>query len=117
MTDRKRIYTGCLLLCMVSGISAQSYDMIERRNPWNAGTNVTGIMMDSITTSYAELYGKNNHGDYRNYYEANQLWSAGAVAKSITHLKNYSLTGSFSFDQTSGKNMCGSMFIYPGGIR
>ncbi|WP_125041439.1 DUF6850 family outer membrane beta-barrel protein [Bacteroides faecalis] len=114
MTDKKRIYIGCLLLCMVSGISAQSYDIIERRNPWNAGTNVTGIMLDSLTTSYAELYGKNTHGDFRNYYEANQLWSAGAVAKSITHLKNYSLTGSFSFDQTSDKNMCGSMFIHPG---
>lgn len=64
--------------------------------------------------SYAELYGKNNHGDFRNYYEADKLWSAGAVAKSITHLKKYSLIGSFSFDHTSGKDMSGSMFIHPG---
>ena len=39
---------------------------------------------------------------------------SGAVAKSITHLKGYSLTGSFSFDHTSGKDMSGSMFIHPG---
>ncbi len=38
----------------------------------------------------------------------------GAIAKSITHLKGYSLTGSFSFDHTSGKDMSGSMFIQPG---
>ena len=41
-------------------------------------------------------------------------WNAGAIAKSITHLKGYSLTGSFSFDHTSGKDMSGSMFIHPG---
>lgn len=115
MSDMRNIYVACLLLlCMVSAASAQTYDIIERRNSWNAGANVTGIMMDSITTSYAELYGRNNHGDFRNYYEAEKSWSAGGIAKSITHLKGYSLTGSFSFDHTSGKNMSGSMFIHPG---
>lgn len=115
MSDMRKIDITCLLLlCMVSATSAQTYDIIERRNSWNAGANVTGIMMDSITTSYAELYENNRHGDLRNSYEAEKSWSAGAVAKSITHLKGYSLTGSFSFDQTSGKNMSGSMFIHPG---
>ena len=110
MSEMKKIYiTGLWILCLTSGVSAQTYDIIERRNSWNAGTNVTGIMMDSISASYAELYGKNNHGDFHNYYEAKEAWSAGAVAKSITHLKGYSLTGSFSFDHTSGKDMSGSM--------
>lgn len=100
MSEMKKIYiTGLWILCLTSGVSAQTYDIIERRNSWNAGTNVTGIMMDSISASYAELYGKNNHGDFRNYYEAKEAWSAGAVAKSITHLKGYSLTGSFSFSK------------------
>ena len=114
MSNMKGIYIGSMLLCIAAVSSAQTYDVIERRNSWNAGTNVTGIMMDSVTVSYAELYGKNNHGDFRNYYEADKLWSAGAVAKSITHLKKYSLIGSFSFDHTSGKDMSGSMFIHPG---
>lgn len=70
--------------------------------------------MDSISSSYAELYGKNNHGDFHHSYEAEKSWNAGAIAKSITHLKGYSLTGSFSFDHTSGKDMSGSMFIQPG---
>ncbi|MCS2766672.1 hypothetical protein NXV33_18995 [Bacteroides thetaiotaomicron] len=35
--------------------SAQTYDVIERRNSWNTGTNVTGIMMDSVTVSYTEF--------------------------------------------------------------
>lgn len=37
--------------------------------------------MDSVTVSYAELYGKNNHGDFRNYYEADKLWSAGCSSQ------------------------------------
>lgn len=114
MSNMKKIYIGCILLCTASGISAQTYENIERRNSWNAGTNVTGIRMDSVTVSYAELYGANNHGDFHNYYEADKAWSAGAVAKSITHLKKYSMIGSFSFDHTSGRNMSGSMFIHPG---
>lgn len=114
MSNMKEIYIGCLLLCIAAGSSAQTYDIIERRNSWNAGSNVTGIMMDSVTVSYAELYGKNNHGDFRNSCDAGKAWSAGAVAKSITHLKNYSLIGSFSFDHTSGRDMSGSMFIHPG---
>ena len=88
MSEMKKIYiTGLWILCLTSGVSAQTYDIIERRNSWNAGANVTGIMMDSISASYAELYGKNNHGDFRNYYEAKEAWSAGAVATvSYTHL-------------------------------
>ena len=76
MSEMKKIYiTGLWILCLTSGVSAQTYDIIERRNSWNAGANVTGIMMDSISASYAELYGKNNHGDFRNYYEAKEALS------------------------------------------
>lgn len=115
MSEMKKIcITGLWLLCIVYGVSAQTYDIIERRNSWNAGENVTGIRMDSISSSYAELYGKNNHGDFYHSYEAEKSWNAGAIAKSITHLKGYSLTGSFSFNHTSGKDMSGSMFIQPG---
>ena len=61
MSEMKKIcITGLWLLCIVYGVSAQTYDIIERRNSWNAGENVTGIRMDSISSSYAELYGKNN---------------------------------------------------------
>lgn len=115
MSEMKKIcITGLWLLCIVYGVSAQTYDIIERRNSWNAGENVTGNRMDSISSSYAELYGKNNHGDFYHSYEAEKSWNAGAIAKSITHLKGYSLTGSFSFNHTSGKDMSGSMFIQPG---
>jgi len=111
---KKIFITAFGLLSMAYSVSAQTYDLIERRNSWNAGENVTGIRMDSVSISYAELYGKGNQGEFRNTYEAEHSWNAGAVAKSITHLKGYSLTGSFSFDHTSGRNMSGSMFIYPG---
>ena len=115
MSEMKKIcITGLWLLCIVYGVSAQTYDIIERRNSWNAGENVTGIRMDSISSSYAELYGKNNHGDFYHSYEAEKSWNAGVIARSNPHLEGYSLTGSFSFNHTSGKDMSGSMFIQPG---
>lgn len=115
MNRMKTLYIiGVAITVILSETKAQTYELIERRNPWNAGSNVTGILTDSTSISYAEAYGKNGHGDFRNYYEADKTWSAGALAKSVTHLKRYSLTGSFSFDHTSGNNMSGSMFIRPG---
>ena len=63
--------------------------------------------MTSINTEQVLISGKKTR-------KKKEAWSAGAVAKSITHLKGYSLTGSFSFDHTSGKDMSGSMFIHPG---
>lgn len=38
MSEMKKIYiTGLWLLCIVYGVSAQTYDIIERRNSWNTG--------------------------------------------------------------------------------
>ncbi len=114
MNRTRNIVSAIALMCLAPQISAQTYDIIERRNPWNAGTNAAGIRMDSVTISYAELYGRYTGGGFRNYYEADRTWSAGAVAKTIAHTRKYSMKGSFSFDQTEGSDMCGSMFIRPG---
>lgn len=104
-----------LILSLASSqLFAGSFDRIERRNFWNAGNNVAGLRMDSVTISYAEIYGNAIHGGYRDYSDASQSWKAGAVAKTITHLKKISMKGSFSFDHFSGRQMCGSMFIHPG---
>ncbi len=114
MIRARNILIAFVLLCLVPEISAQTFDVVERRNPWNAGSNATGIRMDSLTISYAELYGRYTGGDFRDYYEADRSWSAGAVAKTIVHTAKYSMKGSFAFDHTSGSNMSGSMFINPG---
>lgn len=114
MIDIRKIFFSCLLSGLVVSVAAQPYDRTERRNFWNAGVNVTGLRMDSATVSYAELYGRYESGGFRDTYEAARTWSAGAVAKTMTHLAGYSMTGAFSFDNTSGSQMCGSMFIHPG---
>lgn len=114
MTDRKKIALLWLMAAFSVSVAAQPYDRVERRNFWNAGSNVTGLRMDSLTVSYAELYGRYEAGGFRDTHEAARAWSAGAVAKTITHSERYSMTGSFSFDNTSGSDMCGSMFIRPG---
>ncbi|MCC8153328.1 MAG: hypothetical protein LIP01_03400 [Tannerellaceae bacterium] len=114
MNKKWILYIAGLILCFTPELFAQTYEVIERRNFWNVGKNVTGIRMDSLTVSYAELYGKNGSGDFRDYYQADQFWNAGAVAQTITHTGKYSMKGSFSFNHMAGKNMSGSMFIKPG---
>ncbi len=109
----------CILLQLVLVVasllpaSAENYERVERRNLWNLGRNVTGILRDSITISYAELYSNFESGDYRNFSDASQMWGAGAVAKTISHHESLSMIGSFSYDHTQGEDMCGSMFISP----
>lgn len=103
-----------LTLLGASGVGAQPFDRAERRNFWNAGRNVTGLRTDTLTVSCAELYGRGAHGGLRDYSEASEAWSAGAVARTITRLERISMAGSFAFDHTSGREMSGSMFIRPG---
>jgi hypothetical protein len=93
---------------------APRYDVVEHRNAWNAGENVTGILTDTTSVAYAEAYGHNVHGGFHDANDAGKTWSAGVETKSITHLKRLSLIGSFGFDNTSGREMAGSMFIHPG---
>lgn len=93
--------------------AAESYERVEGRNLWNSGRNVTGLLRDSVTISYAELYSHFEQGDFRNFSDASQLWSAGAEAATITHREKISMIGAFSYDHTQGQDMCGSMFISP----
>src|SRR5699024_11842704 len=78
MTDRKKIALLWLMAAFSVSVAAQPYDRVERRNFWNAGSNVTGLRMDSLTVSYAELYGRYEAGGFRDTHEAARAWSAGA---------------------------------------
>ncbi|MFA6858584.1 MAG: hypothetical protein WCR48_02575, partial [Bacteroidales bacterium] len=110
----------CVIFSLVLALSAQQtvfgqpFDKAEALNLWNRGRNVTGIRNDSVTMSYAEIYGGLKSGDFHDSYEASDLWNAGIAAKTTVHNAKFSMNGSFSFDQATGKNMCGSMFINPG---
>ena len=103
----------CLLLCGVT-VNAQTYEQVLRNNLWNASQNITGVRQDTLSRSYAELSGKYEDGDFRDTWQAAKGWSVGASTASIRHLEKISLKGSFSFTQSEGYDMCGSMFINPG---
>ncbi len=114
--NRLRYILPLLLAVLISSLdsSAQSLEHVEQRNMWNLGRNVTGLLRDTITTSYAELYSLIEGGEYRNYSDASQLWSAGAKAKTIKHTDKLSMIGAVSYEHSEGEQMCGSMFISPG---
>lgn len=113
MNKLRYILLLSLLLCGAA-VSAQTYEGVLRSNLWNASHNITGVRQDSVSRSYAELSGRYEGGGFRDTWQAPQGWSAGAATASIRHLERMTLKGSFSFVQTEGYDMCGSMFIRPG---
>lgn len=113
MNKTGNILALCLILFGLT-VSAQTYEQVYRRNFWNGSGNVTGIRQDTISRSYAELYAGYEGGGFRDTWQATEGWNAGAVTASIRHLEKISLAGSFSFGQTEGYGMCGSMFMKPG---
>lgn len=103
-----------LLLCAPFAGDAQTFDRIMRNNLWNDGTNIAGIRQDTVTVSNAEVYGNYESGGFRETWQSEKSWSAGVLARTIVHLRKFSMAGAFAFDNTEGYGMCGSMFIYPG---
>lgn len=104
----------CLLLSSLFTSYAQEYEDVESRNLWLSGNNIAGLTTDSLSICQAVLGGKFEAGENRQSYEAPLCWSAGAHSSGIVHLKEFSMTGHFGFEQFTGYDMCGSMFITPG---
>ena len=103
----------CLLFCSMA-VSAQTYERVLRNNLWNESTNITGVRQDTVSSSYAEAFAGYEGGGFRDSWEAPEGWNAGAKTASIRHFERMTLKGSFSFVQTEGYDMCGSMSIRPG---
>ena len=101
-------------LCWQTGLSAQTFESVLRRNFWNTSENVTGIRQDSLSRSYAEVFGGYGTGGFRDTWQPEEGWNAGAQTESIRHFERMSMIGSFSFEQNEYYGMCGSMFIDPG---
>ena len=110
--NRKILIAALSVICLCA--NAQDYERVIDRNLWNRGRNVTGIAMDSLSISYAELYGGGKAGGFHSYGQASSLWEAGAVTESIRHIGRLSFTGKFAFTHSQGQDMFGSMFTEPG---
>ena len=108
------ILTAVLALCGQMELHARTYEQVIRRNFWNESRNVAGIRQDSISRSYAELAGGYESGGFKQSWQADDTWSAGARTASVRHLERISFKGGFSFKQREGYGMCGSMFTDPG---
>lgn len=102
------------LLCC-TGLSAQKYFGVVKGNLWNDGINVCGIRQDTTVSavSFAEISGHFIGGKFKSSSQPSTAWTVGATARTLVHLKQFSMTGAFSFEEFEGKGMAGSMFITP----
>lgn len=114
MNKTLKITVAAALLFWSAGLFAQTFDIVERRDFWNAGRNVNGLRTDSLTVSYAELGADYTSGGLRDVNDPKTIWSAGAEAGTITHLKKFSMIGAFSFRNAESQKLCGSMSARPG---
>ena len=62
MNKTLKFTVAAALLFWSAGLFAQTFDIVERRDFWNAGRNVNGLRTDSLTVSYAELFGNYTGG-------------------------------------------------------
>lgn len=108
------ILAAVLTLCGQMELHAQTYEQVIRRNFWNESQNIAGIRQDSLSRSYAELAGGYESGGFKQSWQADDSWNAGASTASVRHLEKISFKGGFSFEQREGYGMCGSMFTEPG---
>lgn len=105
-----------IVACLISttAFGQIRYERVLRNNFWNEGTNIVGIREDNINASNAELSGGYEAGGFKDSYMPESQWNIGMNAKTITHLKRFSMIGSFVFDNKEANNACGSMFVNPG---
>ena len=79
-TNRAAILAAAALAMGVQTLSAQtSYDMIQDKNFWNDGRNISGIRGgEHVKASFAEISGHFVSGDFKPSYEASSFYKAGA---------------------------------------
>lgn len=87
---------------------------LNAQEPWREGRNIGGITLYEGNEAQVQLGGEYTSGGFRTPSEAANLWRGGLNAQAETHYKDLVLTGAFSFDVKSGREMTGSMFTKPG---
>lgn len=113
--NRKIAFVALVLLVQFSaGAQDFRYETVRDRNWWLRSDNVVGMRADSLSIARAELGGGYEAGGLRTSGKPESEWNVGAEAGAITHLKKFSMAGTFGFRQTGMNGACGSMFLTPG---
>lgn len=81
---------------------------------WREGRNIGGLAFCESAGAEALIGGEFTSGGLRTLSEAPELWGGVVRAQAESHYKDLVLTGHFSFQLHSGKQMMGSMFTEPG---
>lgn len=109
-----RVAPAVMALCLPLVVSAQKYDRLLKRNLWNDGSNIASLRIDTLSFSEASLSVSAESGDFRSSDQSASEFGGAVLARSVSHLKGFSMTGSFGFSDTEALGMCGSMFVEPG---
>lgn len=101
-------------LLSAASLHAQQYERMVRHNLWNDGENLAALRQDSLSLAEATVRAGFETGELRSCSESAGQWSVNATARAVRHLENFSMTGSFAFENLECYDMCGSMFLENG---
>lgn len=96
-------------------VSRKDYDYIRRSDPRLTASNAAGLRylpVDKIAE--AHVFAKKSNGPFVNYHESDDSYAFGAVTQSFYRLSpKVVLYGRVSYDNFTGRNMGGSVFMNP----
>ncbi|MDR0573015.1 MAG: hypothetical protein LBG96_03115 [Tannerella sp.] len=97
------------------GIGWKDYDYIRRTDTRLSAYNATGIRYLPVNRiAIANLYANKSDGKFINYYQSEDSYKLGAQTESYYRLSpEIVFYGSVSYENFTGKNMGGSVFINP----
>lgn len=102
-----------LVICTSTAV-AQDYESLQIQNIWSQSANPSASRLFESSAAYIESQTDLQSGKYFSPNDASYQWGAGARAKSIKNLDNFSMKGGFSFKNTQLYQTCGSISVYPG---
>lgn len=114
----RRTWLGVLLVLLVSapGLRAGKpvrFEDVQDASLWRLGSNAAGVRLDTVSVSEALISADGEYGAYRPASGAPVGWTAGALGRTQTHTRRFSMAGTFAFRQFTTYRHCGSMLQMP----
>ena len=93
----------------------RDFNYVKQSQPWLTSTNAAALTRyQKANISLAEVRGSMAKGDLVDYSQSSNVLQAGAMVESFFRINTHTVVyGRMDYDNFSGKNMLGSVFINP----
>ena len=112
-----RLLSAISLTALLSPLQAQEhFEVLCDTTPWLMSRNVAGLcaLPEGVRTNYAEAYFEGQKGGWCDYSQSSDSYQFGAGTASYFRVnEQLALSGSVSYDNFTGRDMTGSVWLHP----